>query len=236
MQQLSRTKAVVYHLYPGLIITLLFVLLTPLLLKYHYPPQFSLLVIILLIGLPVFYLHLMTVKTKEKSNSFLVINRYNKKTSVGRLILYCAGLFAFAFLVWGLTQPLNNLITDKLLSWLPTWYTVQDFNGYSKLVIIQTLTLNLLLNGVVAPFMEEFYFRGYLLPRMKAWGKWAPVMNTILFSLYHFWQPQIWLTLLISLFPMCYLVWKTEDLRIGIYTHCILNIAGALLSFGLLLK
>jgi uncharacterized protein len=110
---------------------------------------------------------------------------------------------------------------------------VQDFTGFSKQAIVLTLLLNLFLNGLLAPLVEEFYFRGYLLPRMANWGKWAFVLNAVLFSLYHFWQPYIWSTLIISLLPMTWAVWKTKDLRVGIYTHCILNVIGALLSFGL---
>ena len=140
------------------------------------------------------------------------------------------------FLIWGITQPLDKIITDKIFNWLPAWYTVQDFKGYSKASIELTLILNLLLNGFFAPVVEEYYFRGYLLPRMAAWGKWAFVLNTVLFSLYHFWQPYVYLTLIIALLPMIYMVWKTKDLRLAILTHSLLNIVGALLSFGLLMK
>jgi membrane protease YdiL (CAAX protease family) len=99
-----------------------------------------------------------------------------------------------------------------------------------------TLVLNLVLNGFITPVVEELYFKGYLLPRMQVWGKWAFVINAFLFSLYHFWQPYIYLTLLLSLLPMTYTVWKTKDLRLGILAHCLLNLIGALLSFGLLLQ
>jgi membrane protease YdiL (CAAX protease family) len=168
--------------------------------------------------------------------SIWALNGYTNKLPTGRLVLYALGLVVFAFLIWGVTQPLNKIITDKLFSWLPGWYTVQDFSGYSKEMIQLTLVLNLVLNGFIAPFIEELYFRGYLLPRMQVWGKGAFMINAILFSLYHFWQPYIYLTLLLSLLPMTYMVWKTKDLRLGILTHCLLNLIGALLSFGLLLK
>ena len=144
------------------------------------------------------------------------------------------GLIFFAFVVYGITQPINVIITEKLLYWLPEWYKVRDFEGYSKSIILITLTVNLILNGLLAPYLEELYFRGYLLPRMQTWGKYAPLMSAILFSFYHFWQPQIYLTLVIALFPMTYLVWKTKSLKLAIYTHCGLNIVGALLSFGMI--
>ena len=132
------------------------------------------------------------------------------------------------------TQPINEIITDKMLYWLPDWYKVRDFEGYSKSIILITLIVNLILNGLLAPYLEELYFRGYLLPRMQTWRKYAPLMSAILFSFYHFWQPQIYLTLVIALFPMTYLVWKTKSLKLAIYTHCGLNIVGALLSFGMI--
>ncbi len=236
MQQLSKTKSILYHLYPGIIITGCFVVLTPLLLKYKLPPQFSLLISIVIAAVPLLLWHLYFAAKAEKKNNLKAVNGYHNKLPTGKLILYISGLVVFAFLIWGATQPLNEIITKNIFSWLPDWYTVQDFNGYGKQAILLTLIFNLVLNGFLAPLIEEYYFRGYLLPRMESWGKWAFVMNAVLFSLYHFWQPYIYLTLIISLLPMIWLVWKTKDIRIGVYTHCLLNLIGALLSFGLLTK
>ena len=236
MNQLSKTKSIIYHLYPGAVISLCFIVLTPFIIQLHFPPQLSLLISIIIVAIPLLIAHLLSVKKKENLRSLLLINGYNNKLPKGRLILYALGLVVFAFLVWGITQPLDKVITAKLFSWLPDWYTVQDFNRYNKESIRVTLIFNLILNGFLAPLVEEFYFRGYLLPRMAAWGKWAFVLNAVLFSLYHFWQPYIYLTLILSLLPMTWLVWKTKDLRLAILTHCLLNIVGALLSFGLLAK
>jgi len=236
VKQLSKTQAILYHLYPGIIIVFSFIVLTPILVSYHYPPQLGILVSVILVAIPLFISHLNWAKKKESRKTFQQLNGYKNKLSTGKLILYALGLVVFMFLVWVVTQPLNKIITDKLLSWLPGWFTVQDFNGYDKKIILLTLILNLLVNGFFAPFFEEFYFRGYLLPRMAAWGKWAFLLNAVLFSLYHFWQPYVYLTLIISLMPMIWLVWKTKDLRLAILTHCLLNIIGALASFGLIMK
>ena len=236
MQQLSKTRAVLFHLYPGVIITVCFALLTPLFLKYQLPPQFSILLIIAIVAVPLLLLHINRAKKEEQKDKLTQINGYNNKLTTSRLILCIAGLVMFMFFIWGITQPLNKIITEKLFTWLPAWYTVQDFTGYSKKIIVVTLIFNLVINGILAPIVEEYYFRGYLLPRMAACGKWSFVVNAILFSLYHFWQPHVYLTLLIALLPLSWLVWKTRDLRVGIYTHCALNIIGALASFGLLMK
>jgi len=236
MQQLSKTRAILFHLYPGVIIAVCFALLTPLFLKYQLPPQFSILLIIAIVAVPLLLLHINRAKKEEQKDKLTQINGYNNKLTTSRLILCIAGLVMFMFFIWGITQPLNKIITEKLFTWLPAWYTVQDFTGYSKKIIVVTLIFNLVINGILAPIVEEYYFRGYLLPRMAAWGKWSFVVNAILFSLYHFWQPHVYLTLLIALLPLSWLVWKTRDLRVGIYTHCALNIIGALASFGLLMK
>jgi membrane protease YdiL (CAAX protease family) len=236
MQQLSKTKSILYHIYPGIIIAACFVLIAPFVIAHSFPPQFGFLLAIIIAAIPVMATHLFVAKKSEHTKKIWQLNGYTNKLPTAKLILYAVGLVVFSFLVWGVTQPLDKIITQKLFSWLPSWYTVQDLNGYSIEVIQTTLIVNLLLNGVLAPFVEEFYFRGYLLPRMQVWGKSAFIVNAVFFSLYHLWQPYVYVTLIISLLPMTYLVWKTKDLRLGILTHCLLNIIGALLSFGLLMK
>jgi CAAX protease family protein len=236
IKQLTRSQAILYHLYPGIIIVLSFVVLTPILISHHYPPQLSILVSIILVAIPLFISHLNWARKREASKSLWQLNGYKNKLRTDKLILYSLALVMFMYLVWGVTAPLNKIISDKLLAWLPGWFTVQGFTDYGRDIIVVTLIVNLVVNGLLAPFFEEFYFRGYLLPRMARWGKWAFVVNAILFSFYHFWQPYIYLTLILSLLPMTWLVWKTRDLRLAILTHCLLNIVGALLSFGLIVK
>ena len=234
--QLSKVRAIVFHLYPGLFITLGFIILAPFFMRYGFPPQFGSLIAIAMVAVPLLGLHLLRVRKKENKNHIIEINRLTNKLPVSKLILYSIALVIFAFIIWGATQPLDAIITKKFLSWLPAWYTVQDLSGYAKDKIVITLILNLILNGFLAPYMEELYFRGYLLSRMQSFGKYAFVVNAFLFSLYHFWQPYVYLTLILSLMPMIWLVYKTKDLRLSILTHSLLNLVGALLSFGLLNK
>ena len=235
MEQQTKLKSILNHLYPGLLITLFFIAATPFLIRKGLPPQLTMLMAIACVVSPVILLHLVRAKSREGVLSIWKLIGYKEKLPNKKLLLYTLGLVVFAYLVYGLTQALNEIISVKLFSWLPEWYHVRDFEGYSKKIVVLTLLLNIVLNGLLAPFLEEIYFRGYLLPRMKQWGKSAPVINAILFSLYHFWQPQIYLTLFIALIPMTYLTWKTESVRLAIYTHCGLNIVGALLSLGMIL-
>src|SRR4051812_11895282 len=106
MQQLSKGTSILYHLYPGIFITAGFILLTPYVVQQHYPPQLSLLFCIVLIALPVLLLHMFRVKKKEKGTSLWTSNGFTNKLSALKLILYAIGLVAFAFVIWGVTQPL----------------------------------------------------------------------------------------------------------------------------------
>ena len=80
--------------------------------------------------------------------------------------------------------------------------------------------------SIAAPIVEELYFRGYLLPRIDRFGAWAPLLNLVLFALFHLWT--IWLTpvRVVALLPMVYLVWFKRSLYIGIIVHLLLNLVG----------
>jgi hypothetical protein len=60
-------------------------------------------------------------------------------------------------------------------------------------------------------------------------------MGAILFTIYHLWQPMIYLQIFLAMLPWIYLVWLKKDVRIGIGVHCAINMIGAILTFGLYL-
>jgi membrane protease YdiL (CAAX protease family) len=91
--------------------------------------------------------------------------------------------------------------------------------NYLKITVI----LVILFNGFLGPIVEEIYFRGYLLPRTSVFGKLAPLVNGIIFSVYHFFTPWQNITRIIGLTPMVYSVWINKDIRIGIIVHCLGN-------------
>jgi membrane protease YdiL (CAAX protease family) len=234
MKQLNKPRSIAYHLYPGILITLGFIVLGPIAIRNGYPPQFGMLIAIIFMALPVLGLHLLKAKKEEGVQKISELIGLKNRIHPVRLFLYAIGLVILAFLLWGVTQPLDIYISKRIFSWLPPWFTVQNFNGYNHDKIRTTLLLNIFLNGIIAPFAEKVYFRGYLLPRVNTWGKSSFAVNTVLFSIYHFWQPYVYLTLILALLPMNYLVWKTNDIRLGILTHSLLNITGAILTLAML--
>ena len=109
-----------------------------------------------------------------------------------------------------------------LCRWQRSWDCFRiDFKELKYLKI--TLVLALVFNGFLAPLVEEVYFRGFLLPRMKNLGIFAPFVNSIIFSVYHFFSPWENISRIIAISPIAYTVWKHKDLRLDIITHCSLN-------------
>ena len=86
-----------------------------------------------------------------------------------------------------------------------------------------TVILGIIFNGLLGPFVEELYFRGFLLPRMNLLGKFAPLVNAVFFSIYHFFSPWENITRIIALTPLVYTVWHKKNIRIGIFVHCGMN-------------
>jgi hypothetical protein len=68
---------------------------------------------------------------------------------------------------------------------------------------------------------------------MKMFGNVAPLVNTILFSIYHFFTPWENITRILAVTPLSYVVWLNKNIRIGIVIHCLLNTFGCI---GLLLS
>lgn len=91
--------------------------------------------------------------------------------------------------------------------------------GYSQDLVLTTLLICAPFTGFTLPLLEEYYFRGFLLPRLPQLGKWAPFFNTFFFSVYHFWAPWTVMSKLVFLYPGVWLAWKKQDIRISIAMH-----------------
>ena len=75
-------------------------------------------------------------------------------------------------------------------------------------------------NGIAGPVVEELYFRGYLLPRMPWSQGWTPLINALLFSLYHFFSPWQNITRIVAFIPLVYAVSWKRNIYLSLFTHC----------------
>ena len=221
---------IAYHLLPGLVILAAYFLITPFLRRLGLPSMMSLWLICLLVLVPL-ELGILYWQGRKRNGKFslegIVLNR--KKTPIWQFALWVFIALVSAVLCFALFGALDGIL-QKMFTWLPGWFffNSENLNGYSKaLQLINWLGI-FIVGGIIAPYVEELYFRGFLLPRMAWMKKWAAIIEALLFALYHFWLPWQLVTRFLAVLPLVYIVnWK-KNLRIGIATHWLLNTVGCL--------
>ena len=237
-EQHSIGKSLALHLLPGVLIVSLFVATAPILMRAGFPALFAMSAIGMTIGLGFQIWHLYNEGRKRNGKwSLEGIVQYREPMSVGQYFIYVPLFVLLAFILNTLTSPLGAALL-KLFPWIPAWFemrNVQELVQYSRPHLIITFVPYLLLNGIAAPIIEELYFRGYLMSRLSRFGKWTPIIETSLFTLYHFWQPYYWVTQFLSMLPVIYAVWWKKNVKVGIWVHFMLNFLGGLLTAALVL-
>lgn len=239
VKQHSISKTVILHLLPGAVGTVAYSIIAPILMKSGYPSLLGILIAAAVVILPLELGYLLYQTRKNNGSSLMEgVVLYRKALPKWQYVVIPLGLVVWGFLVTGITPLLDNVIAKAWFSWLPDWFFIFDINqlqGYSRPALLVTFWVGLIVNGLVLPTVEEFYFRGYLLPRLESFGNWAPLINTSLFSLYHFWTPWQNISRIILLLPWVYVAWRKQNIFLIIITHCTANILGWLLTWGLIL-
>lgn len=145
--------------------------------------------------------------------------------------------FLWAFLFFGVAGLMSTLVAPleaklfegvrgSVLSMLPTgfdWTNFEYVKTFSKPVLILTCVYYGVFNAFVAPVTEELFFRGYLTSHFKKQGWIAPVLVSVLFSLYHFWLPFNNIFRILTFLPVYYAAYKKKNIYIGIGFHCMCN-------------
>lgn len=225
--------SILLHLLPGVLATVVYVLIAQPLGVYGIPPLGAFLISVLMTILPFeIGVLLWEARRKNQSNSLVGVVLYRAFLPWWQYIVFPLGLIAIAVVVYGGLAMLNPIIISTLFGWLPEWYRVdtivENIGSYSRFGLILTVVLYAVINGVVGPIVEELYFRGYLLPRLSRYGKSAPVINIVLFSLYHLWTPWEIVARILGLLPMGYVVWWKKNIYLGMITHVVLNLIGTI--------
>ncbi len=222
-------RSILLHLLPGALLLAFYLAAGPVAIGIGYPPEAALLIGTLIILIPVEVGHLWL----RSGKSWKILVDYGNFSGWKQYLIWVPVMIIWSFLAWGLAAPAGIIITHNLPGWLPAWFiTASDFSQYSRSALVITLGLNLLVNGLLAPVVEELYFRGRLLPGLGRYGRWAPILGTVLFTIYHLWQPMVYVQIFLAMLPWIYLVWLKKDVRIGIAVHCGINLIGAILTFA----
>jgi uncharacterized protein len=191
-EQLSLARLLAFFLIPGALTTAAFVILAPFVEGVGFPPIMALLLAILAILIPI-ELGVVLRAGRGHPDPIRSVVPYRRHLPLRDWLWLVPVLVIAAFVGFGLSMAFEPRVIDTLFGWLPDWYVkpidVDRIGDYSRSAWLITLALYFALNGFAGPIVEEIYFRGYLLPRMDWMGRWAPLVNVSLFSLYHFWSP-----------------------------------------------
>lgn len=221
----SLPLSIALHLVPGALIVAAYLLLAePFVKAIGYPIFLAWAIALVVVLVPVqFGLLWLGRKRNGRYSMRGVVHYLDKPISRGKITAIIAGLIVWMTVVSLALTPLDDLVFDNFFTWIPfegaggsaTTY----LDGYSHASLVITMLICLPLTGFTLPLIEEFYFRGFLLPRIAhlRWG--APVLNTVLFSVYHFWAPWTVLSKIVFMFPAVWLVWRKHDIRISIGMH-----------------
>jgi len=136
-------------------------------------------------------------------------------------LLWVPVLFVVLGLIFTLMIPVDTLLQERFFAWLPALDSGLH-PGISQSALIVTWIMVAILGVVAGPIVEEMYFRGYLLPRMGYAGKWAPLLHSLMFGLYHIWTPWKFLTRTLGTLPLVYTV-KWRNLNLAIIVHILVN-------------
>jgi membrane protease YdiL (CAAX protease family) len=207
--------------------TAVFLVLKPLLDGSGTPPLLAFLLAVMLVDLPLL-LGVLLVEGKKLNGRFSLegVVLYREEVSWKTFALVSLGTFVVVYVVMTVTTPPSDLLRENVFCWLPDWIFLEEqtqYQDYPESVLLVTLTLQLILTGVALPWIEELYFRGYLLPRLSRYGRWAPLLGGFLFGLYHVWQLYAFPTVFLLGAALGYVVWWKGDVRISIGLHVFAN-------------
>jgi membrane protease YdiL (CAAX protease family) len=238
--QHSIATSLALHLVPGAITTAAYVLAAGPLMARGYPALLAVLLATLLVLIPLELGYLLREARRINGSLSLdgvVLNR--EPLSLGQYILWPLLLFIWGFVSSALASPVDRIVGHELFSWLPSWYfvaSVEQFASYSRSALMTTFVLGVMVVGFAGPIVEELYFRGYLLPRMARFGRLAPLLHGVLFSLYHFWTPWQNLSRILLSVPMAYLAWWKRNLYLPMLAHITLNTIVWIITFGAIVR
>lgn len=229
-EKMSILKAVAFIFIPTAILTALYIFIGYMQTVVPSPLLFSLLAIIVLFPFEVGMVIKASKKEHGKYSLESAFNHYNKMSPL-KIFMYGFFLFGFAGVVSITIAPLENSLfaplSDKIAQTMPqyfNWNNIEYLKQYSKEILLATCILYFICNVIIGPIIEELFFRGYLTSKMSRFGNFAPLIITVLFSLYHFWLPFNNLFRICAFFPASWVAWKKKNIYIVIVFHCLCNL------------
>ena len=222
---LSTTLAL--HLLPGFVVALFYLVTAERVVRIGLPRLLALLLGFALVGIPT---QLLVIRTAARAAGHSVV-RYRHSIPVWQ---HLVGAVSLIMLVFGLLQlPLgavSRYLAVSLFWWVPPAFASSaddQIASFAHAPVLATLILQLVVDGIVNPLVEEIYFRGYLLPQLERFGWLAPVVNTTAFAIGHFWQPHNYVSIFVYVLPLTLFTWWRKNFYVQAFIHCLANTVGA---------
>jgi len=226
VEQHTIGQSIVYHLLPGILTGAFYFAIAQPIRNLGYPSLAALILAVIVILIP-FELGFLLYQGKRKNGSLSLegIVLYRQRIPLWQYLVWVPVIFVLLGLIFTILAPVSSFL-ETLFAWLPEALRLDMGLGgeYSKSVLIITYLFAFIFVVLIAPTVEELYFRGYLLPRMPRWKGWTPILHSALFALYHTWTPWMAITRTIGMLPLIYIVQRKRNIYLGIIIHCLINV------------
>jgi uncharacterized protein len=229
----STSQSISLHLLPGILIECFYLLARQPVANLGYPSVVALILAFAFILIPV-----------ELGYLFYQGKKITGRFTLQGIISYREPIPGWQYLAWGILifiaigaiftglKPVDIFLQGKLFSWMPEpGYGLDGM--YSRKTLMVTYALVFIFVAVLSPLVEELYFRGFLLPRMK--GKYAPLFHSFLFAAQHFFTPWMLITRTLGLLPLLFGV-KKKNIYVGIIVHILCNMMNVVTGIAFMVR
>lgn len=221
----SPVVSVALHILPGVITAAVYLLLRQPVASLGYPSLVALNLAILIGLIPTIAGILLYAGQRQNGRlSLRGVLLYRERMPLRRYLVYVPLVFGPSLVLIALVGEkfASPVLQTTLFSWMPTvdWGLS---GGYSKPVLIASYALVAIASTICEPVIEELYFRGFLLPRMRFSDRWTVPLHSFLYALFHLWYPWRIVTLAVGMTPLVYAVRRSKNIYVGLIVHLMLD-------------
>jgi membrane protease YdiL (CAAX protease family) len=229
----STTQSVILHLLPGILVGCFYLLARQPVVNTGYPSIIALILAYAFILIPI-ELGYLLYQGKKKTGRFTLqgIISYRNSIPWWQYLVWAFIIFIAAGAIVTLLKPVDAFLQERLFFWIPDInYGLDGY--YSRKTLIVTYSLYFVFVAFLTPLVEELYFRGYLLPRMK--GGSATLFHSFLFAAQHVLEPWMIITRTLGFLPILFGV-KKENIYVGIIVHILCNMVNVVTGIAFIVK
>jgi membrane protease YdiL (CAAX protease family) len=226
-------QSLLLHLLPGVLSECVYLLALRPVAGRGYPSVVALILAYAFILIP-FELGFLLYQGKKMTGRFTLqgVISYRAAIPWRQYLLWVPIIFIAIGAIFNGLKPLDTFLQGRLFARMPEPGYGLD-GSYSRETLIITYTLVFIFVAVLSPVVEELYFRGYLLPRMK--GKGAIWLHSFLFAAQHVSTPWMLITRTLGLLPLVYGV-KKKNIYVGILVHILCNLVNVITGVAFIVR